>query len=34
MTDWEKLFIKKNEDLVMNFDVFSEKDLIRKYCEM
>ena len=30
-TAWEKLFIKKkNEDLVMNFDIPSENDLIRK----
>ena len=29
---WEKLFIKKNEDLVMNFDIPSENDLLRKYC--
>ena len=30
---WEKLFIKNNEDLVMNFDIPSETDLIMKYCE-
>ena len=26
------MFIKKNEDLVMNFDIPSENDLIRNYC--
>ena len=31
LTVWEKLFIKKNEDLVMNFDFLFENDLIRKW---
>jgi hypothetical protein len=28
----KKLFIKKNKDIVINFDIPSENDLIRKYC--
>ena len=31
VTVWEKLLIEKNEDLVMNLDIPSENDLIRKY---
>jgi len=33
LTVREKLFIKKNEDLVMDLDILLENDLFRKYCE-
>ena len=33
LTVCDRLFIKKNEDLVINFDIPPENDLIRKYCE-
>ena len=31
MTVWEKFFIKKNEDLVMNFEILSKDDLIMSH---
>ena len=32
LTFWGKFFIKKNEDILINFDIPSENDLIRKCC--